>query len=267
MSNALHRFKFGLKPGLGPVFLLLALLCAVQGTVWGACTVVPSPFGVWGLECGGGGSGSGDEVEGASNLTTVGAVVIVGATGEVTQDAQFTYNPTTDILTPGRASKATHATNPYFHLAKTASTARDWYWQYNTNRVEFLGGVASTSKLVLTDSGSVCIGPDNTGCTGTLHIQDTTATTGDTLHTVKGGAGESGNLTEWRSNANTLLAAMSMNGDLTARVIQLTSGTEGTCDSSRRGAEVHTFGGAGVADTVRKCVKDGSDSYLWVSII
>lgn len=45
------------------------------------------------------------------------------------------------------------------------------------------------------------------------------------------------------------------------------NGTEGTCDATTRGETQMVEGGAGVADTVRVCVKDAGDSYAWTTII
>ena len=44
------------------------------------------------------------------------------------------------------------------------------------------------------------------------------------------------------------------------------SGTEGTCNASNRGRVVMVYGGAGVADTFRVCVKDATDTYAWKTL-
>lgn len=47
----------------------------------------------------------------------------------------------------------------------------------------------------------------------------------------------------------------------------LGNSTEGTCNSGNRGKLTIVQGGAGVADTVRICVKNGADAYNWTSVI
>lgn len=43
--------------------------------------------------------------------------------------------------------------------------------------------------------------------------------------------------------------------------------SEGSCDSANRGRLVSIFGGPGVADVVKLCVKDDSDNYAWRTIL
>lgn len=45
------------------------------------------------------------------------------------------------------------------------------------------------------------------------------------------------------------------------------SGSEPTADASNRGRFVYIAGSAGVADTIRICLKDAYDNYVWVTII
>lgn len=45
-----------------------------------------------------------------------------------------------------------------------------------------------------------------------------------------------------------------------------TTAAKPTCDSSARGRIWVTQGGAGVADAIEKCLKDGSDAYAWSAL-
>ena len=54
--------------------------------------------------------------------------------------------------------------------------------------------------------------------------------------------------------------------DLKLRELVVTTGTEGTCNSTNRGRIVFVAGGAGVADTYRICRKDGGDAYAFVAL-
>jgi len=55
--------------------------------------------------------------------------------------------------------------------------------------------------------------------------------------------------------------------DAKLRNLQQTNNTEPTCDSSSRGTYNYTAGGAGVADILRVCIKDATDTYAWVPIL
>lgn len=54
--------------------------------------------------------------------------------------------------------------------------------------------------------------------------------------------------------------------DAKLRTLQVTTKAEATCDSTTRGTFDFTAGSAGVADSVRVCAKDSSDTYAWVPI-
>lgn len=97
---------------------------------------------------------------------------------------------------------------------------------------------------------------------GTWTWQDTTATTGDSLFLVKGGAGESGDLGEWQTNGGTTLFAV--HSTYGAQLHD--SGSKPTCDASARGTIWLEEGGAGVKDTVDVCAKDAGDAYAWRTI-
>ena len=69
-----------------------------------------------------------------------------------------------------------------------------------------------------------------------------------------------------RASANTLQVgdgSANSNGTILARIHTWSNGTEGTCDATLRGQVVMVQGGAGVADRLRLCRKDATDTYLW----
>jgi hypothetical protein len=105
-----------------------------------------------------------------------------------------------------------------------------------SNTSVYLGG--DTKALANGDSNEVVIGYNATGA------GSNTATLGNTsiTLTVLRGTVELGTEAKWNS------------------------GTEGTCDASKRGRVVVVYGGAGVADTFRVCRKDAADAYAWVSL-
>jgi hypothetical protein len=55
----------------------------------------------------------------------------------------------------------------------------------------------------------------------------------------------------------------STNNILAFPVLDITTSTEETCDSTARGRTRVVEGGAGVADTLRICLKDSADAYAW----
>lgn len=69
-----------------------------------------------------------------------------------------------------------------------------------------------------------------------------------------------------RASANVLQVgdgSANSNGTILARIHTWANGTEGTCDATLRGQVVMVQGGAGVADRLRLCRKDATDTYLW----
>jgi hypothetical protein len=48
--------------------------------------------------------------------------------------------------------------------------------------------------------------------------------------------------------------------------VQYLTGTRPTCDAAHRGTTFYVAGGAGVADTLELCRKDGADAYAWVAL-
>jgi hypothetical protein len=102
---------------------------------------------------------------------------------------------------------------------------------------------------------------------GTFTLYNETPTIGSTSLVVRAGAGQSGNnLQIWQNNAGSTIASISGNGDILARIYTWANGTEGTCDATLRGQVVMAQGGAGVADRLRLCRKDATDTYLWAPV-
>jgi hypothetical protein len=170
------------------------------------------------------------------------------------------------------------------HLAGALNTGSLTTGSNNT----FIGyntGFSNTTQR----SGSVAIGSsatvnaDNAGVLGiagmrwsvggqvapaaTLHVENTTASTGVTTEFIRAGAGQStNNLTEWQNSGGTALSYISSSGSFTTPFVQWLNSTEGTCDATTRGQLVMVQGGAGVADTFRVCAKDAADAYAWTAL-
>ena len=84
-----------------------------------------------------------------------------------------------------------------------------------------------------------------------------------------GDAGGTKDLSLSRASANTLQVGdggANSNGTILARIHTWANGTEGTCDGTLRGQVVMVQGGAGVADRLRLCRKDATDTYLWTPV-
>ena len=56
-------------------------------------------------------------------------------------------------------------------------------------------------------------------------------------------------------------------GAVSAQEFRFIGSSEGSCDAANRGRLVSIFGGPGVADTVKMCVKSDSDTYDWKTIL
>lgn len=111
--------------------------------------------------------------------------------------------------------------------------------------------------------GKLAVGPSNsTAPTVTMIVRDATTTTGDTSMVVQGGPGQTSSLQAWQDNSATVLFKIASDG-----IPQWTSIAEPTCNSSNRGKITMVQGGAGVADTLRVCVKDAADAYAWAAIL
>ena len=77
--------------------------------------------------------------------------------------------------------------------------------KFSVNNSEKMRLASTTGNLLIgtTTDGNYKLDVQNSGSTGTFRVYDQTATTGSTLAVIQAGAGQSGNLTEWRNNAGT----------------------------------------------------------------
>lgn len=130
----------------------------------------------------------------------------------------------------------------------------------------------SVEMQLLADTASLNIGVKNVtnlwaiNSSGTNTLYNATPTTGTTSLVVRAGAGQTGNLTTWQNSGGSAIASISSGGDILARIHTWANGTEGTCDATLRGQVVMVQGGAGVADRLRLCRKDATDTYLWAPV-
>jgi len=159
---------------------------------------------------------TGNAVGGASNLTTVGAVPYVSASGVLNQDASnFFWD-----ISNHRLGIGTNAPTSPLHIAVNTgplmkverlgsgasdarmnfisgsfvaefgvhgtSPANDMYFQTNSAAPVTIG-TNSTVRINVASAGSVGIGTSNTSPTGTLHVKNATPTTGTTVATIAKG--------------------------------------------------------------------------------
>lgn len=181
---------------------------------------------------------TGNAVGGASNLTTVGAVPYVSASGVLNQDASnFFWDATNHRLgigtnAPNGPLQVTGAASSMIVVNKTDATAR--FGRFGQGGVSTLfdfdnlfsilpgstisGAFGQYTALSVNTSRQVRIGYMDllaTDFAGTLKVYDATASTGATTLTVKAGAGQSTtNLQEWQNNAGTVLSGFAPGGDL-----------------------------------------------------
>ena len=186
---------------------------------------------------------TGNAVGGASNLTTVGAVPYVSASGILNQDASnFFWDATNHRLGVGTNAPNTSIeilggdfSNPAFRVRATGQTTKHLSFVENAGNGSYIttngqemylrvsGGGAGiffqpssgTSAVTMLNSGATGIGKGNTSPTGTLQVYDATASTGATTLTVKAGAGQSTtNLQEWQNNSGTVLGKVDASGNI-----------------------------------------------------
>jgi len=67
-------------------------------------------------------------------------------------------------------------------------------------------------------------------------------------------------------NVVDVFAGSTKQAKVSAKGIQLTTGTKPTCDATTRGTVWYVAGGTGVADTSEMCRKDAGDAYAWVAL-
>jgi hypothetical protein len=145
----------------------------------------------------------------------------------------------------------------------TLSTFTSGYSSSGGKFIAYGSSHARAGEATLLASGVEKASVKSTG----LLVFDPTATTGVTGLTIKAGAGQSTtNLTEWQLNGGGVVAAVSPTGLAKATSLQLLTEAEPTCEAATRGRINYVAGGAGVADTVRVCVKSAADSYAWTAL-
>ena len=156
--------------------------------------------------------GTVDAVMGFSNLTTVGAIPYVSASGTLSQDSPgIHWDATNNRLGLGTATP-TYALHVVGNAILNTSEYHDvdgfggrilWNSTSSSFSIGHVGG-AQVFMQRAAISPSVGIGPSNTSPTGTLHVYDATPTTGVTTLTVRAGAGQSStNLLELKNAAGT----------------------------------------------------------------
>lgn len=160
-------------------------------------------------------------VQGGSNLTTVGAIPYVSASGVLSQDANI-YRGTNNDGSRAIVVKSGSAPDQYpsFVVANSSGTTVGQFQHDGANGITVYGlsnmafNLSATRRATIS-STAFGIGPSNTSPTGTLHVYDATATTGVTTLTVRAGAGQaSANLQEWKNAAGTTLSRITNAGGL-----------------------------------------------------
>lgn len=188
------------------------------------------------------GSPTGGAVGGASNLTTVGAIPYVSASGVLNQDATALFwDATNHRLGVGTASPVSGYTQTIVAPDNSATTALyllsnnltqnlrlGWNGIFGSAAIDITtnGGIAAarfntTGNLLLggTTDGNYKLDVQKSGSTGTLRVYDQTATTGSTLAVIQAGAGQSGNLLSVRNNAGTEIAYVGNTGSVVGEAV------------------------------------------------
>lgn len=148
-----------------------------------------------GVVPGGSGGVPDNAVQGASNLTTAGAIPYVSSSGTLNQDAnQLMWDSSQNSLGVRSTAAAGYALTVGGSVTVSAGALirNDTYKQSGASTHLSIANdnVSSSWQSILINpgaSGSVGIGPSNTSPTGTLHVYDATATTGSTLVTIARG--------------------------------------------------------------------------------
>jgi len=183
------------------------------------------------------GSPTGGAVGGASNLTTVGAIPYVSASGVLNQDATALFwDATNHRLGVGTASPVSGYTQTIVAPDNSATTALyllsnnltqnlrlGWNGIFGSAAIDITtnGGIAAarfntTGNLLIggTTDGNYKLDVQKSGNTGTLRVYDQTAVTGSTLAVIQAGAGQSGNLLSVRNNAGVEVTKIDQYGDI-----------------------------------------------------
>ena len=196
-----------------------------------------------------------DLIGGVGNLTTVGAVPYVSATGTLNQDAaDFFWDATNNRLGIGTASPLTKlhilggdttsagelgglivgGTTTAYRLALGYNVTSNYGWIQSV-----YNGVAATNLILNLNGGNVGIGTASpvygldvarSGASGTARFYDQTATTGSTLAVIRAGVAQSTNdLLQWQANnGTTILARVTSGGKVSSTLF----GSETNCSSS-----------------------------------
>lgn len=205
----------------------IILFISLSLSAFSQCALVYNPFeNQW--NCG----GASGTVGGASNLATVGAIPYVSSSGVLNQDATALFwDATNDRLGIGTNSPALPldivGSAPKLQLNRTSVSARlilensgsAWYINsadnnalaFQTSNIERARFAATTGNLLIggTTDGNYRLDIQKSGSTGTLRVYDQT---GSTLTEVRAGAGQSGPLSTWTSNAGTINARIDQTG-------------------------------------------------------
>lgn len=186
-------------------------------------------------------------ISGGTNLTTVGAIPYVSSSGVLNQDATKlfwdsansrigvgTTSPANiiDAQSGGTAIISTRSTSAATNaLFESRGGSSRWYAgiiashdakysivDVNTS-VYALQVHGTTDNITIggTTDGNYKLDVQKSGITGTLRVYDQTATTGSTLAVIQAGAGQSGNLQEWRDNSGNKYAAIQSDGSISAK--------------------------------------------------
>ena len=145
-------------------------------------------------------------VTGAASLTTAGACVYVASSGTLAQDSpgchwdatnnrlglgtaspSYTLHLVGDNSTSASASIFINDGGSRFLLLRAPNSASGSFVGTASGHTAFFGS-NGTPYAAITSSGAFGIGPSNTSPTGTLHVYDATATTGDTVVLIRDGA-------------------------------------------------------------------------------
>ena len=175
-----------------------------------------------------------DLIGGVGNLTTVGAVPYVSASGILSQDVGFTYNPTTDLLLAANLTLSTKLSTPLIGTGGPLQLTGG-----GVLPISFGTGAGFTLSLYATGDlllGTQAVGDagyrldvQKSGTVGTAQFYDQTASTGSTFAVVRAGVAQSTNdLFQWQNNAGTAIARMTSGGRMSATLF----GSETNCSSS-----------------------------------
>jgi len=211
-----------------------------------------------------------DLIGGVGNLTTVGSVPYVSASGILNQDAgQFFWDATNNRLgigtaTPDRSlevksalyggiavTTATVSDIIGFTLKSTAAGGQDWRLEQGrigAGILNFFNGSTGGTPLTILANGNVGIGTTapvykldlaTSGASGTARFYDQTATTGTTTATVRAGAGQV---------ANTLFS-LATSADVKLLTAQATAATVRVYNTGTYGWSSTTASDSGTYDT------------------